>query len=213
MQHSSAMFGLLGVVFGGSISFLSSLALKNREYSHLIWGELLKKRIAAHESLISIAVDMRTMVALGGFDPDGEVVRAPKILISKEVFEDWFTHFTESTNKHHAWLIINAKRELNYVQDYMITLHTNLSSFPSENYLAVGQLIRKDFIELSAKLEKETYFYFESEIGKRALSKFGDWHKYPRPETEARLMKSILLSNWEKIEQIASSGRADSEPS
>jgi hypothetical protein len=47
-----------------------------------------------------------------------------------------------------------VKRELNFVQDYFVTLYTKMSALPSANFPIVGCLVRQDFIDLSNGLEK-----------------------------------------------------------
>ncbi|WLD58716.1 hypothetical protein NFC81_02695 [Salinispirillum sp. LH 10-3-1] len=202
-QNASAIFGLAGAFLGGLLSFIASWMIKNREYSLRIWQMLLDRRIKAHENLISLAMEMRVMVSLGR-EENGEVVRAPQVLISREEFEAWFTRFSQLTQEGSTWLTTEAKREVNFVQDYLVTLHTNLASVPSERFLPIGKVIRQDFIELSSALEKTAYDYFENQIRKRKLSRLGDWHKYPREHTESRLAHTDLLSNWDSVQEAAS---------
>ncbi|AHI30192.1 hypothetical protein [Marinobacter similis] len=202
IQNASAIFGLVGAFLGGLLAFVASWMIKNREYSLRIWQILLERRIKAHENLINIAMEMRVMVGLGK-DENGEVARAPQVLISREEFEQWFTRFAQLTQEGSTWLTIKAKREVNFVQDYLVTLHTNLASVPSGRFLAIGQVVRNDFIELSSELEKSAYDYFETQIRKRKLAKLGDWHKYPREHTESRLARTDLLSNWDSVQEAA----------
>ncbi len=201
-EHASAIFGLLGASLGGFLSFIAAWAMKNREYSLKIWDRLLERRIKAHENLIAVAIEMRVMVALGGFDPDGEVTRSPQVLISKEEFEHWMIRFVQLTREETTWLTIKAKREVNFVQDYLVTLHTNVASAPSDKYLSVGRIIRQDFIDLSSALEKVAYEYFENEIEKRQLSDLAEWHKYPRQKTETRLSGMLLISKWDSVKEV-----------
>ena len=203
-ENASAIFGLLGAFLGGLLSFTATWVMKNREYTLRVWDRLLERRIKAHENLISIAVEMRVMVALGGKDMDGAVARAPQVMISKEEFEKWFTRFTLITQEGSTWLTTKAKREVNFVQDYLVTLHTNLSSAQSDKYLSVGQVIRQDFVDLSSALEKASYDYFENEITKRKLNKLSEWHKYPRQNTESRLSNMQLISNWQRVQEVLS---------
>ncbi len=200
-NNASAIFGLAGAFLGGLLSFIALWMIKNREYALHIWQILLERRIKAHENLISAAIEMRVMVGLGGKEKNGEVARAPQVLRSRETFEAWFTHFTQLTQEGSTWLSIKAKREVNFVQDYLVTLHENLANVPSERYLSVGQIIRQDFIELSSALEKAAYDYFENQIRKRKLGRLSDWHKYPREDTESRLAGTSLLSNWDSVGQ------------
>ncbi len=203
-ENASAIFGLLGAFLGGLLSFTATWVMKNREYTLRVWDRLLERRIKAHENLISIALDMRVMVTLGGENMDGEVARAPQVMISKEEFEKWFRRFALLTKENSTWLTTKARREVNFVQDYLVTLHTNLSSAQSDKYLSVGQVIRQDFVDLSLTLEKASYDYFENEISKRKLSKLSEWHKYPRQNTESRLSNMLLISDWKKVQEVLS---------
>lgn len=201
-KNTSAIFGLLGALGGGLVSFLATWMLKKREYNLRLWDKLLERRIKAHESVIAAALQMRLMVTLGVKEEDGELARSPHVLRSKEDFEEWFISFTTLTMEGSTWLTTEAKRELNFVQDYLVTLHQNLRDVPSEQYLPIGQVIRQDFIDLSSSLEKKSFAFFGKEVRNLKLSNLKEWHKYKRSETEARLKKTILLSQWQKIAGI-----------
>lgn len=185
------------------LSFVGALLLKKRDFTLRIWEKLFERRIKAHENVIALALEMRLMVALGGFDDDGEVCRAPQILISRDEFEKWFTRFTQLSLGGTTWLTTDTKRELNFVQDYLITLHQNLLSVSSDKYISVGEVIRHDFINLSGTLEKKAFEFFEGGVRKLKLDSLNQWHKYQRPVTESRLKETMLLRNWEKIRKIA----------
>ena len=207
-NNTSAIFGLLGALGGGLVSFLASWLLKKREYNLRLWDKLLERRIKAHENVIAAALEMRVMVALGATEEDGEVARAPQVLLSKEVFEEWFIQFTQLTVGGSTWLTTEAKRELNFVQDYFVTLHQNLTDVPSEKYLPIGQVIRQDFLALSSDLETKSFEFFGKEVRRLKLSNLKKWHKYKRAETEKRLKRTELLSRWEKIKRIATAEKS-----
>jgi len=194
---------IIGVFIGALLSFLTSWLLKDRDFALRIWDRLLERKIKAHENLIELAVEMRVMVptTLVNIEADGEIPRAPEILTSKEFFEKWFRRFTLINQGNSTWLTTEAKREYNFIQDYLINLHSELSSLSSENYIIMGQMIRNDFIELSSSLEKAAYVYFEKEIAKKRLSKLTDWHKYPKEITIQRLNNTVLFSNNENIKK------------
>ena len=60
--NASAVFGLLGALGGGVLSFLASLLLKRREFNLQIRGKLLDRQIVAHENILKLATEMRAMV-------------------------------------------------------------------------------------------------------------------------------------------------------
>lgn len=208
-ENASAIFALLGALGGGLLSFIGSFLLKKRDFNLRLWDKLIERRIKAHEIVMALAVEMRVMVAIGGVDKNGEVRRAPQVLLSKEEFERWFTRFTQLSMEGTTWLTTDAKRELNFAQDYLVTLHQNISGIPSEKYLAVGEVIRGDFVDISSSLEKKAFEFFESGIHQLKLDSLEKWHKYKRPVTESRLKQTALLRDWETISKAAVT---DSDP-
>ena len=204
--NASAIFGLLGALGGGILSYVATSLQKRRDFNLQMWGKLFDRRISAHEKVIAVAVEMRVMVALGGVDANGEVRRAPQVLISKEEFERWFTRFTHLTLEGTTWLTTDTKREVNFAQDYLVTLHMNLANVPSDRYLEVGELVRQDFIDLSSSLEKRAFEYFEEGIHKLRLDSLDKHHKYKRPETERRLGLTFLVKKHQQIQAISQQG-------
>ncbi|WP_396267713.1 hypothetical protein [Ideonella sp.] len=191
--NASAIFGLLGALGGGVLSFVASLILKRRELNYQLRSKLVDRQIAAHECVLSLAQEMRVMVSSGRFDQSGEVERGPNVLQSKEAFEAWFTHFTEEQVVGSSWLTTGAKREVALVQDYLITLHLHLADVPSERYPEFATLIRQDFIDLSSSLERAVFLFFEKGIHRARPDSPSASHKYPRHVTESRLSQTTLL--------------------
>lgn len=200
--NASAIFGLIGALGGSLLSFVAAGMLKRREFNLQLWAKLLERRIAAHEKVIALAVEMRVMVGLGGTDTRGEVRRAPQVLISKEEFERWFTRFTQLTMEGTTWLSTATKREVNFVQDYLVTLRLHLERVPTERYLQVGELVRQDFIDLSSSLERVAYDFFQSGLRKLRLDSLEAQHKYKRPETQRRLKSTALISNMPAVHAL-----------
>lgn len=192
-ENASAIFALAGALGGGLLSFIGALLLKKREFSLAVSSKILDRRIDAHEKVIALATEMRVMVGLGGVTESGEVRRSPQIMMSRETFEDWFTRFTKLSMEGTSWLSTSTKREVNFVQDYLITLHLYLENVPSERFLDLGEIIRQDFIDLSASLEKKAFLFFQKGIRKLQPDNLDEWHKYERSETERRLHATSLL--------------------
>src|SRR5262249_6332840 len=95
-----------------------------------------------------------------------------------------------------------VKRELNFVQDYMVTLHTHLRSVSSEHFLVVGHFVRQDFIDLSAKLERVAFEFFRLDATKLRLGDLAEHHKYVREETERRLQRTVMISKWGELKAL-----------
>jgi hypothetical protein len=210
-DNASALIGVSGVVIGAFITFLASWALRKRDYDLRLWDKLIDRRIDAHERLINHAHEMRVMTARNGVDEDGEVLRYPQVLSSRDAFEDWFANTIRSIGFASTWLSTPAKREANFLQDYLVTLHINLRSVPSDRFPDVGLIVRQDFIDMSSNLERMSFVFFDRDVRKLRLSNLNDWHKYPRQQTEKRLNETNLLRQWADVSRLAESKADEGE--
>ncbi len=206
--NASAVFGLLGALGGGILSFIASLLLKRRDFSLLLRSKIVDRQIAAHERILKLAQDMRVMVSTGTQGKDGEILRGPRILLSKSEFEGWFTRFTEQQLEGYTWLTTETKREVAFVQDYLATLHMHLADVPSEKYFDLAQVIRQDFIDLSSSLEKAAFSFFSTGIHRAKPDSLSAWHKYKRSVTERRLMNTALLQKIAAFRSALSRGQS-----
>jgi len=204
-DHASALFGLFGAFGAGILSFLTAWLLRKRDYDLRLWDKLLERRIGAHEQLINVALEMRVMVATGGADGEGGPARAPQVLISREAFEEWFTRAVGTGVAGSTWLSIDARREANFLQDYLATLHMNLEHVPGERFLEVGGVIRHDFIDISNRLERAAFAFLQRDVRRLSIGNLDEWHKYPREVTVERLRGTRLLSKWDEIAERLSS--------
>ena len=202
-MHASAVFGLLGAVVGGVLSYITSKRLKSHEFTLQVRGKLLDRQIAAHEDILKLAIDMRIMTGTGELDTNGEVIRFPVIISSQEQFLQWFTDFTNLQLKGTTWLSTATKREVNFVQDYLINLQRLLKDVHTDLYPHVGRLIVEDFRDISNKLEKIAYQFFEGDVSESKLASLNDWHKYQLNETKKRLMATKLIQNEDAIKSFA----------
>jgi hypothetical protein len=203
-QNASAIFALVGALGGGILSFIGALLLKKRDFSLATSAKLLERRISAHENVVALATEMRVMYALGGLSNTGEVRRAPQVMLSRETFENWVTRFTQLSISGTSWLSTGAKREVNFVQDYLVTLNMYLEGVPSDKFLSLGEVIRQDFVDLSSTLEKAAFKFFQHGVRKVKLPSLDEWHKYKRSETEQRLGATVLVNNQAVFMQAGS---------
>lgn len=191
-KNASAVFALIGALSAGILSFISALVVKRREFNFSLMGKLLERRISAHERVITLATEMRVMNLLGGVTPGQELIRTPQIMLSRDEFTAWFRRFTTMCLEGTSWLSTDAKRELNLVQDYLVTLHSHLEGVPSERFPALGALIRQDFIDLSSSLEKAAFKFFQRDIRTLSPGNLDEWHKYQKEETIRRIEATVL---------------------
>jgi hypothetical protein len=199
---------LAGVFVGGGISFLTAWAMRDREWNLKIWEKFLDRRFTAHEDIVGLALTMRFVCPLGRVDSSGELIRAPQVLMSKEAFDEWLVQFAQKSGPATTWLSTPVTRELNFVQDYFVTLQTQLSELSPAHFPIVGSFIRQDFIDLSSKLEKTAFKFFQADARKLRLNDLTEHHKYPLEETKRRLQKTVLLSRWNEIRLLIESGQA-----
>jgi hypothetical protein len=204
-DNASAIFGIGGLLVGGGFGFLGNWLLRKRDYDLRAWGQLLDRRVEAHEQVMAIAGQMHLMGALGMRDDEGELERCPLILRSKEVFEEWFSDSAAKITRYSPWLTTEATREFYYVLDYLTTLHQNTLSVSDDHFLELGAILRKDFVDLSAGLERAGYAFFQKDIFRLKLRKGDAWHKYPRAETERRLEATQLIKEWDAIAKLGGS--------
>jgi hypothetical protein len=204
--NASAIFALAGALCAGVLSAATAFRVKRREFDLAMTGKLFERRISAHEKVIEIATEMRVMAPLGDRAADGEVRRAPRVMLTRDSFEDWLASFTRRSLEGTSWLSTKAKRELNFVQDYLLTLHMHLAGVRSERYPELGMLIRQDFIDLSSSLEKQAFEFFRTGVRQLQLHSLDEWHKFELSETQRRLGETALMKSFELFAQSGSGG-------
>ncbi len=208
-EHASAIFALMGTLVGGMVSYVGSWFLRRRDLDLRLWERFLDRRISAHEAVVGLALKMRVMASLEEFDSDGNLIRAPNVMVSREAFEEWLTEFAQVSVPATTWLSIVVKRELNLVQDFMVTLHSSLTRVPSERFLTVGTIVYQDFLDFSSSLERIAFQFFESEARKLKLPELAEHHKYAFEETQLRLQKTVMMSKWTDIQRVIQSATQD----
>lgn len=176
--------------------------MRNRDLKLKLWERFIDRRIAAHESMVTIALKMRVVVPLGGKDSNGEIIRAPQVMLSKQAFDEWFREFSEIAAPATTWLSTPVKREFNFVQDYFTTINQSLAAVPPDDFAKIGSFIRQDFIDLSTKLEKVAFQFFQKEAFKLRLNDLTEHHKYQRQETDRRFRETILIGKWTDVQAL-----------
>jgi len=201
-KNASAVFALAGALIGALGALAATWIQTGREPRFRLREKIMDRRIAAHEAIIGLSHDLRTMLSLGGVDEDGEVARAPVMLASKDSFDAFFARFHETFSSSSNWLRTDVVREVNLLQDYFVNLNEFLRSVPSPNYASVGRLIRQDFTDFSAQLEKLAHRFFTEDLEKLAMSDVGQWHKYQLEDTKKRLGDTALFVRREELNEF-----------
>jgi hypothetical protein len=201
-SNASAIFGLLGVILGGSTTFITSYIRTKQDYRYKIFAKLIDRKIYAHEVAINLAYEMRVMLSPAKLDANNELVRYPQILASDKSFTNWFAHFTLEVNRVSSWLTVDVRRELNLIQDYICNIHLKLDAADSDTHIAVGKIVRQDFIDFSSELEQKAFQYFRKGVLKLDIGDINNWHKYDQGLTETRLKETQFFKNISTINEL-----------
>jgi len=199
----AALFALIGVLLGGLVSYLAGLSLSKRDLKLRLREKILDKRINAHERVNELSKSLRTMVNLGIVDAEGDLVRIPRFLVTKQEFREYQAWFSSLLGQNSTWLSMELTRELNLVQDYFVNLDLLLRNAQDKALPSIGNLIREDFVAFSGETERLAYSFFEKYLEKLKLSSLSEWYKYPRQEIERRLNQTQPQLHRERIRQLA----------
>ncbi|WP_422354344.1 hypothetical protein [Roseivirga pacifica] len=104
---------------------------------------------------------MRSTFCIDETDVQQKFITYPAIFATKESFQDWRTHFYNVSNHNSHWLGDKVSQELMYIQNYVVNLDRRIDQTPSDNYIALGIILKKDFTTMASNLEKEVLQYFD----------------------------------------------------
>ncbi len=201
-KYSTAIFTLAGALLGALTSFMTASVMASKEIRLRLREKLLDHRIEAHERIIDLSHSLRAMHPLGGIDDEGELVRTPSVLTSKEVFDNWFQRFYQTLTATSIWLDTSLIHELNLLQDYVVNLNEFLRRVPTENYPRVGQIVSLDFIHFSESVEKLAFDFFTNDLEKLRMSRLPKWHKYPLAKAEKRIQGTEFFKRRNELQSL-----------
>jgi hypothetical protein len=199
---SKLIIGVLGAIGGSLLTIIVQYVLLRRSYSLKLWERLIDKRINAHMKVMEVATELRSMFIISSSSDSSVIVRSPNVLFNKESLDAWWTKLGTLILEHSTWLNTKTKREVNYLQDYIVNLNRHLSHIPSEKYPLVGVIVRQDFVDISSHLEKTSYKFFKGEVRQLKLPNLNRWHKFKIPKTNKRLHQTLMVTKSELIERI-----------
>lgn len=201
-KYSTAMFALSGVVVGALIPAIFNLFSITKETKLRLIEKVLNKKLEAHEHLITVANQMRTMVALGGPDQDGELKRTPALMETQENFSNFLVDYTVMQTKCDRWFNSKLKREMSLFLDYLVNLRDACREADEINLKEAGSIIRNDFIEFSSRLEDVAHEYFNNDLLRLSYKTDRKWHKHPKEKTLAELNKTVFFQRKQEIINI-----------
>jgi hypothetical protein len=199
IDNISAIFALLGTLLGALLTLVGTWFLQSRANKAHLLEKILDRRIQAHENIIEMSKLLRMMDSLGYSEIDGELVRYPNIMASKESLDDFLYKFAQTAKVSSTWLSTEVIREVYFAQDYFIYLYEMLRPKESATFPEIGRIIRQDFINISDTLEKYSFDYFKNDLTKLKVNDLSKWHKYPLEITKKRLGETILFQKMDEL--------------
>lgn len=201
-QNSNAIFALIGTLLGTCVTGAINYFTKTKETKLRLAEKLLNKKIEAHESLIRLIGLIRSMVLKGGQTVDGDLIRFPKIMESRESMEIFLDQFNLVQSNCDRWFSANLKREMSFFLDYFVNLNEYSRLAEDEAIQDAGILIRTDFILIANSLEDIAHDFFNKDMIRLKYKTDRKWHKYPIKKTMKRLGQTEFYKNKDKIREI-----------
>lgn len=207
-QYASAIFALLGIVIGGLLGILGNVILSEKELRLRLLEKTLSRRIEAHESIIELSKSLRAVHGLDYLDANGELARFTAIMRTRAEFNQWWQTFYETFYRSSTWLSTNVQRELNLLQDYLVNLRKYRVNATDAQMVAIGQIVRQDFVDFSSSIEIKAFQYISKDLKKLIFNDLSEHHKYSLKETLERLDKTALMRNANQLTAIIQAEQA-----
>ncbi|MBK7056904.1 MAG: hypothetical protein IPH52_18000 [Leptospiraceae bacterium] len=198
-----SLLSIFGVFVGSLITFIGGLITKKSETKFKVIEKFIDKKLEAFEKLNIFINDLRTV---NQYNFTGEkIYRYPIAFHSVENLTQLKSKLFEILSNS-IWYSSKVIRELNFLQDYFVTLQVKIQDVPNEKMKTVGRILWTDFIALSSKLDEMNKEFFVEEIANLKYKPSKTWHKYKRPETEKRLQSMKLMQSDEQIQLLKVGG-------
>lgn len=219
MNNYDILKFILGTGFVGGIvsyffNYILSSKLKNKEARlKIIIDKFLDRKIGAYDKVIDFVNLTRTMSVFENnkiddlnvnFDKYDYPLRYPIALGSNKNFSEYEVEFLNLNNIYGRWLNTNITRELNFLQDYIVTLDSLIKNLNDSEIREVGVTIRQDFIDIASNLEKLSFDFYSNGIFKLKIEDKNEWHKYKKEETYERFDNTMLSKYMEDIKKLQS---------
>ena len=201
-ENASAIFAIIGALAGSLLTGVISYFSMTKEAKLRVVEKIIDKKLDAHEQLINVIGQIRTMVLLGGSDGERELRRCPAIMMGQAEMSTFLETFSEMRNKSERWLSFEVKREISLFLDYLVNIKDMSKDSTDEAMQETGAILRYDFIELSLKLENAAHDFFNHDLVKLNHKTDRKWHKYPVEETMKKLEDTELFKKRETIHHI-----------
>ena len=199
----TSLVGIFGVLLGVGLTSFFNLRIKSKEAQLRVLEKVFVRRLQAHEEVLIISRLLRTTVSTETADKNSNLITYPKILSNKGTLDQFIEKFGDIVNNNTCWIDIEFFRELNFVQDYLASVHMNVKDCDDMKFPVVALIITEDFVKIAQSLELETLKFFEKNIHQMKIKTKKQHHKYKIFETKQRLNNTELLKSYKRIKKIA----------
>lgn len=192
MDPVSGLVGLAGVVLGSLLTLVVRYVLARQETSLRLKEKVIDRRIDAHLELLDLVGDMRETTVPEGAEKQSMEYRVPGVLSSQQMFANWWTRFSTVANASDHWLDGAVRKEVYFIQDYLVALEPEIADLSQQELAAFGTTVRPDFIKLAKRLEEAVMGFLSGKAHKLAFKSSVGEHKHPKKRAE-RLFRSTAL--------------------
>ena len=168
MEILNSLLPLIGIIIGSTLTWLITKHTKRQEWRTEVNKQLIEKRIAAYEEVISIT---KGAVIGGGEIINGVWCKYPLVLADSENYSNWSANFIFMTGKVSHLIDKDLSNKLGYFKNYLVYLDDYLGnwesnkeeSVDSNKLKRVGVIIYEDFQKLTSDiLESAGKFYSQT---------------------------------------------------
>ena len=201
-HYITAFVGLMGTLIGAGVSFFANVYQSSKEAKLRVQEKIFDKRINTHEEILAFCQVMRTTISTHLADEQNNAITYPMLLTNRERYSNFIVNFTQVLGRNSIWMDIELYRYMNYIQDYLESLSSNIRDIEENRFPLVGVVIKQDFVDMAVELEKEAFKFFEKDIYSINLKMKKGHHKFPREETVKKFENTQLNKNIAIIKEI-----------
>jgi len=201
----AGIFVLSGVFVGAICTFIftfvKDIIINRYNVKNKIRQQLIEKRLEAYDKIMLLTKEMRVTFNTYQLNSENEYKTYPLIFTDKNQYDKWRATFTYICNEYSHWLNKEVIHEIYYVQDYICNLDKRLKDINEDNYVAIGIIVKPDFLNMSNWLEEAILSFYEKGWAKFKIRDKYKRHKLPINITKKRLNNSDMMKRHLDIDK------------
>ena len=191
-----SLLSMFGVLSGVTLTFWFGLITKKSETKLKVIEKFIDKKLEAFEKLNIFTNEIRSFSQY-------ENHLYPTAFHSEENLRQLKLKLFEVLCNS-IWYSSNIIKELNFLQDYFVTLKDKIKGIQNEKIKMVGIILNPDFISISMKLDEMNKEYLVKEVAKLHYKPSKKEPVYNKQEKENRLKSLKLMNSGEQIQSLKS---------